>query len=81
MNNLLWKTEKQVSRIEKLLQEVKAEIAQKNEKRLPFLLHSLHALRSVQADLLQIRNILTPLDEEFKNVLYQWNLHKKGCNK
>lgn len=78
MNNLLWKTEKQVERVEKLVKEVKEEIAQKNETRLSFLLHTLHTLRSIQADLLQIRNILQPLDEEFSNTLRQWNLHKKG---
>jgi sialic acid synthase SpsE len=81
MNNLLWKTEKQIERIEKLLKEVKEEITQKNETRLSFLIRSLHSLRSIQTDLLQVRNILQPLNEEFTNILHQWNLHKKGKQK
>ena len=81
MNNLLWKTEKQIERIEKLVKEVREEIAQKNETRLSFLSHTLHSLKGIQDDLLQIRNIMQPLDEEFKDVLNKWNLHKKEGNK
>ena len=81
MNSLLWKTEKQVERIERYIREIREEIGTKIGTSPAFLYHALNEIVGIKRELQFVRDILQPLDEEFKEVLRNWNIHKKGGNK
>ena len=81
MNSLLWKTEKQVERIERYIREIREEIGTKIGTSPTFLYHALNEIVGIKRELQSVRDILQPLDEEFKEVLRNWNIHKKGGNK
>lgn len=81
MNSLLWKTEKQVERIERYIREIQEEIGTKIGTSPAFLYHALNEIVGIKRELQFVRDILQPLDEEFKEVLRNWNIHKKGGNK
>ena len=81
MNSLLWKTEKQVERIERYIREIREEIGTKIGTSHAFLYHALNEIVGIKRELQSVRDILQPLDEEFKEVLRNWNIHKKGGNK
>lgn len=81
MNSLLWKTEKQVERIERYIREIREEIGTKIGTSPAFLYHALNEIVGIKRELQSVRDILQPLDEEFKEVLRNWNIHKKGGNK
>jgi hypothetical protein len=81
LNSLLWKTEKQVERIERYIREIREEIGTKIGTSPAFLYHALNEIVGIKRELQSVRDILQPLDEEFKEVLRNWNIHKKGGNK
>ena len=81
MNNLLHKTEKQVFRIEQYIQEIQEEIGNQRGISPTFLYHALNGIIGIKRELQFVRDILQPLDEEFKEILHKWNLHKKRGNK
>ena len=81
MNSLLWKTEKQLERIERYIREIREEIGTKIGTSPAFLYHTLNEIVGIKRELQSVRDILQPLDEEFKEVLRNWNIHKKGGNK
>ena len=81
MNSLLWKTEKQVERIERYIREIREEIGTKIGTSPAFLYHALNEIVGIKRELQSVRDILQPLDEEFNEVLRNWTIHKKGGNK
>lgn len=81
MNNLLHKTEKQVSRIEQYIQEIREEIGNQMGTSPAFLYHALNEIIGIKRELQSVRDILQPLDEEFKEILHKWKLHKKKGSK